>query len=264
MTARCAAVLFCLALMRGAPAGAADEPALRVSAPHALVPLITTMAARYTAAEVVQVTVSERSSNDGSAAVKTGEVDVAISDSAQGETGFNDTTIAAVPFAVVVNPATGVDTLAPARIKALFEHAAAWKDAGGADLPLWTVERPRRSATQSLLERALQLDTARPAADAIEDSSSAVVRDVRANRGAIGVIGLPFAGELSGITVIKIGGAQPSGAAIAANTYPLFAYEHAVTFGSAPLSASRFVAFVRTQTATWREAGFIPIRDLRR
>jgi len=50
---------------------------------------------------------------------------------------------------------------------------------------------------------------------------------------------------------------------IAAKTYPLYAYEHALARSGASLSISRFIAFLRTQTDAWRKAGFIPMRDVR-
>jgi len=262
MVVRILATLVLLASLLGAPA-AADDPPLRVSAPHSLMPLVTNFAQQFGVTNVITIVVSERSSNAVTGPLRTGDIDLALSDTPTNDIAFHDTAIAAVPFAIVVNPATGVSTLAPPRVKAIFEHAVtSWKDAGGANVPVVTIERPKRSATEVLLEQAFGLSPARRP-DTIEDASGSVVAAVRANPGGVGIVGLPFAGSLDGVTVVTIGGAAPSAATIQANSYPLFAYEHAVTFGSATLTVSRFIAFMTTQSETWRENGFIPMRDLR-
>jgi phosphate transport system substrate-binding protein len=260
MKARIAAVLLTLAL--AAPA-AADDTVLRVSAPHALVPIVTELAQEFGASQALKVEISERSSNAAGAAIKNGDVDVAFSDSAVTDAAITDTRIAAVPFALVVNPAAGVTSLSPADIAALFDGKVAdWKAIGGASLAISRVERPRRSATEVLLERAFALDPKRPAADTIEDASSSVVADVRTTSGAIGVIGLPFAGDLSGVATLAIGSVRYDAAPLSTKTYPLIAYEHALTAGAPTLAISRFLAFVRASSSTWRKAGFIPLRDL--
>jgi len=254
-----------LGSMLEAPASA-DDGVLRVSAPHAIIGLVRTIAESFGTSQALRVDVTERSSNAVAAALKAGEVDVAVSDSIpSGETTISDTPVAAVPFALIANTASGIDSVSSARVKAFFERTAgSWKDAGGADVPVTTIERPKRSATEVLLERIFSLDPARRGPDEVQDASSSVVTDVRAMRGAIGVVGLPFAGDLSGVTVLKVDGAAPSTPNIATHAYALVAYEHALTLSGSTLSVSRFVAFLRTQTDTWRKAGFIPMRDVLR
>ena len=243
----------------------AEDGVLRVSAPHALVPFLKSVAGGFGTSQAIRVDVSERSSNAVAAALKAGDVDIGLSDSVlAGEPTINDTAVAAVAFALVANASAGVEGLSSARVKALFDHTSlSWKDVGGAELPVLTIERPRRSATQTLLERVFALDPARRAADAVQDASTSVVADVRSTRGAIGVVGLPFAGDLSGVTVLKVDGITPGTAGIAAKQYPLFAYEHALTLSGTSLSISRFIAYLRTQSDAWRQAGFIPMRDVR-
>ena len=269
MAVRFFAMLAVLGSMLSATGAEADDPTppptlpLRVSAPHSLVALVTGFAKEYTGLNGIEITVLERSSNAASSELRAGNVDVALSDSETTDIAYHDTQIAAVPFAIVANTATGVKALSTQSIKALFEHrVTSWKDAGGANIPVVTIERPRRSATELLLESAFTLDPTRRA-DTIEDASGSVVAAVRSNPGGIGIVGLPFAGTLDGVSVITIGTAQPNAKTIAARAYPLFAFEHAVTFGASTQAASRFIAFITTQTVAWRENGFIPIRDLR-
>jgi phosphate transport system substrate-binding protein len=268
MLVRLFATLVLLGWALGATALADDPPAptdapLRVSAPHALMALVTGIAKEYTSLNGQDVTVSEVSSNAAAAALRAGTIDVALSDSGISDIAFHDTTVVAVPFAIVANTAAGVTALPAARIKALFDRkGTSWKDFGGANVPVTTVERPKRSATELLLESTFTLDPARHA-DTIEDASGSVIAAIRTTPGGVGIVGLPFAGVLDGVTVVKIGDALPDAKAIGTQAYPLFAFEHAVTLTTSPLSSSRFVAFLTSQNAVWRQNGFIPIRDLR-
>ncbi|GAC1423286.1 MAG: hypothetical protein NVSMB64_31330 [Candidatus Velthaea sp.] len=263
MVLRSLVTLLLLASVLRAPA-AAEDGVLRVSAPHALLPFLKSVADGFGTSQAIRVDISERSSNAVAAALKAGEVDVALSDTVPaGEAAINDTPIAAVAFALVTNVSSGVETLTRASVKALFDRTApSWKDAGGADIPVLTIERPRSSATQTLLERVFALNPGRRGPDEVQDASRSVVADVRSMRGAIGVVGLPFAGDLGGVSVLKLDGVPAGSAGIAAKAYPLFAYEHALTLGTS-LATSRFVAYLRTRTEAWRQAGFIPMRDVR-
>ena len=173
--------------------------------------------------------------------------------------------MAGVPFAVVVNPAAGVNALSTANVHAIFDRTVtSWSALGGSADRIVTIERPRLSAVQKLVDSAFALDPKRPPSDALEQGSSSIVADVRTTPGAIGIVAVPFSGDISGVTVVPIDGAKPDASAIAAKHYPLFAYEHAVTVGAPTLGVSRLIAYIRTRSADWRNAGFIPMRDLTR
>lgn len=245
------------------PARAADDDVLHVSAPQALIPIVRTLVASYQTAFSRHVEISEISSNAAAAALKAGTINVALSDSVLVDADFVDTKIAGVPFAVIVSPSTGVTGLAAANLTAIFDHAASsWSDFGGAAIPIATVERPRGSAVQRLVDRTFGLDAKRRPSDELEEASASVVSDVRTIPGSIGVVALPFAGDLSGVRVVQLDGSSPDAQAIAAHRYQLIAYEHAVTAGAPSIVASRFVAFVRSRSSDWRNAGFIPMREL--
>jgi len=225
--------------------------------------MLREIVAEYGSTATGGVEISEIASNGVSAALKDGSVDVALSDSVVADSAFLDTEIAGVPFAVIASPTTNVTSLTAANLKAIFEHGAtSWSAFGGANVPIVTVERPRLSAVQRLVDRTFRLDPKRAASDELEEGSSSVVNDVRTIPGAVGVIALPFAGDLSGVRILQVDGSSPDAAAIAAHRYPLIAYEHAVTQGAPTLAVSRFIAYVRSRSNDWRTAGFIPMRDL--
>jgi len=245
------------------PAQADDSGVVHVSAPHDLLPFVQALIARYETTASTTIAVSELPSNAAAAALKAGTVDIAFSDSAIAVDGLDDIPMAGVPFAVVVNPSAGVSALSAANLHAIFDRTAtSWSALGGAAIPIVTIERPRLSAVQKLVDRAFALDPKRPPSDALEEGSGSILADVRNTPGAIGIIALPFSGEIAGVGVIPIDGAKPDASAIATKRYPLFAYEHAVTVGAPTLAVSRLIAYIRSRSSDWRSAGFIPMRDL--
>jgi ABC-type phosphate transport system substrate-binding protein len=263
MIRRTAFVMACALAALAIPAHADDSGVIHVSAPHDLLPFVQTLVARYESTATSTIAVSELPSNYAAAALKAGTVDIAFSDSAIAVDGLDDIPMAGVPFAVVVNPAAGVSALSGANLHAIFDRTArSWSAVGGASLPIVTIERPRLSAVQKLVDHAFALDPKRPASDALEEGSSSILADVRTTPGAIGIVALPFSGDVSGVTVVPIDGAKPDASAIAAKHYPLFAYEHAVTVGAPTLAISRLIAYIRSRSGDWRSAGFIPMRDL--
>jgi len=245
------------------PAQADDAGVIHVSAPHDLLPFVQALVARYETTAPTTIAVSELPSNAVAAALKAGSVDIAFSDSAIAVDGLDDIPMAGVPFAVVVNPSAGVSALSAANLHAIFARTAtSWSAVGGAAIPIVTIERPRLSAVQHLVDRAFALDPKRPPADELEQGSGSILADVHTTPGAIGIVALPFAGDIAGVTVVPIDGAKPEAGAIAAKHYPLFAYEHAVTVGAPTLAVSRLIAYIRSRSGVWRSAGFIPMRDL--
>jgi len=263
MIRRAALVLASVFTALSLPAQADDAGVIHVSAPHDLLPFVQRLVARYESTASSTIAVSELPSNSAAAALKAGSVDIAFSDSAIAVDGLDDIPMAGVPFAVIVNPSAGVSALSVTNLHAIFARTAtSWSAVGGAAVPIVTIERPRLSAVQQLVDRAFALDPKRPPSDALEQGSGSILADVRSTPGAIGIVALPFSGEVTGVTIVPIDGAEPDASAIAAKHYPLFAYEHAVTVGAPTLAVSRLIAYIRSRSTDWRGAGFIPMRDL--
>jgi phosphate transport system substrate-binding protein len=245
---------FCTTLVR------ADEP-LRVSAPPALVPIAKRIAEAYAEHYGRDVDVTARSSPDGITALRAGLVDVALADSPSGEDGLTLTTIAYIPLAFVADPTIGVTSLRSADARAIFDGTfASWRQVGGRDLVVARFDRPAGSAIDRVLNTAFKL-AARRSRGTIELSSVAVVHDVKATPGAIGIVAIPYAGDLSGVRILAIDGHAPDADGARAG-YPLLGAELAVTLGAPTLATSRFVAYLTTSTDLWRSNAMIPVRDV--
>ena len=243
------------------PAAEVDQP-LRVSAPASLLPLARRIADAYETRYARKVDVIVRGSRDGVVDLRAGRLDVALADSpAASDDGLQQTTIAYAPLALVADPNAGVTSVTLADARAIIEGTIrSWRAAGGADIPVARFDRPSGSAADRVLSVALRLNPKRSRGD-VDDTSSSIVADVRATRGAIGLVVLPYAGDLSGVRVLSIDGRAPDAAGVRAG-YPLLGAELAVTVGTPTLGISRFVAFLRSATDAWRAGALIPTRDL--
>ena len=251
----CAALRFA-----SQPLCAADEP-LRVSAPAALLPIAKRIAEHYASTYARRVDVIGRGSRDGIAALRAGQVDIALSDSAPGEEGLVQTTIAYAPIALVADPNVGVSSLRAADARAVLAGTiSSWRALGGRDVSIVVFERAAGSATDRVVTDAFALDRKRNRF-VVEDTSAGVVGDVRTTPGGLGIVVLPYAGDLSGVRVLAIDGHAPDAAGVRAG-YPLLGAELAITLGVPTLGTSRFVALLRSSSDVWRASALIPVRDL--
>jgi phosphate transport system substrate-binding protein len=244
------------------PLRAADEP-LRVSAPQALVPIAQRIAELYASTYARRIEVVTRGSHDGIAALRAGQLDVALSDTAPGEEGLVGTTIAYAPLALVADPNVGVSSLRGEDARTVLNgKVTSWRALGGRDVEIARFERPPGSASDRVVTTALKLDQKRTRA-MVDDTSSAVVHDVKTTPGGIGIVVLPYAGDLSGVRVLSIDGHAPDAEGARAG-YPLLGAEFAVTLGAPTLGSSRFIALLRSSSDIWRKSSLIPVRDLAR
>jgi phosphate transport system substrate-binding protein len=243
------------------PPVAADEP-LRVSAPASLLPLARRIADAYEARFDRKVAFVARGSRDGVADLRAGKVDVALADSpAASDDGLKQTTVAYAPLALIADPNSGVESLSSADARAILDGTLrTWKAVGGSDVPVVRFDRPTGSAADRIVTNALKLNPKRTRGE-VDDTSAAIVADVRATRGAIGVVVLPYAGDLGGVRVLAIDGHAPDLAGARAG-YPLLGAELAVTLGAPTLGISRFVAYLRSASDAWRSGAMIPMHDL--
>jgi ABC-type phosphate transport system substrate-binding protein len=255
-----AALLVPASLLVPTPLRAADEP-LRVCAPAVLVPVVKRIAELYASTYARPVEVVARGSRDGIAALRAGTVDVALSDFGPGEDGLSQTTIAYAPLALVADPNVGVSSLRADDARAMLNGTiASWRSLGGRDVAIARFERPTGSATERVVSIALKLNPKRTHA-AVDDTSTAIVGDVKATPGGVGIVVLPYAGDLAGVRVLAIDGHAPDADGARAG-YPLLGAEFAVTLGAPTLGTSRFVAFLRSSSDVWRSSALIPVRDV--
>ena len=256
-----AVLALACALLAPAPLRAADDPALRVSVPAALMPAAKGIADAYSARFGRAVELVARGSHDGIAAVRAGQVDVALSDSAASGEGLTQTTIAYAPLAFVADPSIGVTSLRADDARRILDGTiASWRALGGRDVAIARFDRPTGSATDRVVSVALKLNPRR-ARTAVDDTSAAVVGDVKTTPGGVGVVALPYAGDLRGVRVLSIDGHAPDADGARAG-YPLLGAEFAITLGTPTLGVSRFIAYLRSSSDLWRANLLIPIRDI--
>jgi phosphate transport system substrate-binding protein len=102
----------------------------------------------------------------------------------------------------------------------------------------------------------------------VEDSTAALLADVRTTPGAISYAAFPglkqyvddhFAG-IDGVRELAIDGAQPTEEDIGSGRYPLWSYEHVYTNGPPSREISRFLALVESNAETIHALGFLPMR----
>ena len=79
--------------------------------------------------------------------------------------------------------------------------------------------------------------------------------------GGVGVVVLPYAGDLHGVRVLAIDGHPPDADGARAG-YPLLGAEFAITLGAPTLGVSRFIAYLKSSSDLWRANALIPIRDV--
>lgn len=255
-----ASALAC-ALAAPAPLRAADDPALRVSAPAALMPAAKGIVDAYAARYGRPVELVARGSRDGIAALRAGQIDVALSDSAPADDGLAQTTIAYAPLAFVADPSVGVTSLRADDARRILDGTiASWRALGGRDVAIARFDRPSGSATDRVVSLALKLNPRRAHGE-VDDTSAAVVGDVKTTPGGVGVVVLPYAGDLRGVRVLSIDGHAPDADGARAG-YPLLGAEFAITLGTPTLGVSRFVAYLKTSSDLWRANALIPIRDI--
>jgi phosphate transport system substrate-binding protein len=257
---RAFAVALLMAVCAPVTATAADDTALRVSAPPAMLPIATRVVSAYIARSGRPVALIARSSRDGIAALRAGQLDLAISDSPAGADDLKQTTIAYAPLALVADPSVGVTSLSADQARRILDGTiASWRALGGSDSPVARFDRPSGTVADRVVMGALKLD-ARRTRGTIDLASPAIVGDVKATRGGVGVVVLPYAGDLGGLQILSIDGHAPDAAGARAG-YPLLGAEFAVTLGAPTLNISRFVAFLATSSDLWRANGLVPVRD---
>ncbi len=141
-----------------------------------------------------------------------------------------------------------------------------WKELGGPDLGIMLVLRDRDSGTLQVWQERVVGEPHPDASVMRVASSSAVVRAVASNRGAIGYIGL--AGLSAAVKPLRVDGVIGSLANVRAGRYPLARPLFLFTDGWPEGAALHFINFVldpESGQREIREAGLLPLypRDRR-
>lgn len=253
---------------------------ITIDGSSALQPLVTAARDEYVAVNKgANITVNAGGSSKGLNDVEQGAVQIGNSDlfgqdvNASGFSNLVDHQVAAVIFAVVVNPdvAAKITNLTNQQIVSIFTgQINNWKDLGGPDETITVIERPSGSGTRGTFTKyVLNGATSAPTQTLQKDDSGALGDAVSSTPGAIGYIATSFlgnGGKFNGkITPLCIDGQKPSPDAVGTNSYKFWNFEHMYTKGEATGLADSFIKYILSdafQTNDVPGLYFLPISKL--
>ena len=257
-------ILLC-ALLATTPDRAIADVHITAAGSTALLPLLTAAARLYQVEHPdVKLDVSGGGSLTGINKVSVKAVDIGDSDvSAPGHSELRDNRIAVIGFAVITNPNVGLQRLSRSQIRGLFDgQIRNWKQVGGPDEPVVTVNRPRSSGTRAVFSQTIMRGDVVDESGVTEDATATVVKIVRETRGAISYAA--FSGTRgSGLTEIEIDDVPATDESVISGKYPFWSYEHMFTFGPPSADVARFIAFVRRRRDLLEKNGYIRISDMK-
>jgi phosphate transport system substrate-binding protein len=267
MDARCtgrAGVLgLCAVIAASLPAKA--NQTLTIAGSTTLLPLVRQAAQSYENRHADMLLVVTGGGSRAAIAQLVGkQIDIAATDTPSGSnTDLLDHRIAVIAFAFAVNPETGITSLTRKQLADVFSGAVKnWKDVGGKDLPVALVNRPTISGVRMLIADRIMGGAPIVESGAVDESTASTIADIKANPGAIGYAS--FGGlSGSGLTLVSIDDVVPIDENVENGTYPLWAYEHMITFGPPNPDVSRFLAFLETNRALLHQFGYIPVHDMK-
>jgi phosphate transport system substrate-binding protein len=250
-----------VACASGARAGAT----LTIAGSTTLLPLVRAAAQSYQSKHAdVQLVVTGGGSRAAMQQLAGKQIDIAATDSpGSGSPDFVDHKFAVIAFALAVNPRSGISALTKKQLQGVLSgRIANWKDVGGNDVPIVLVNRPQASGIRGLIAQRIMDGAALAEGGAIDESTASTVDDVKATPGAIGYASFGGLRE-SGLILVSIDGVAPTDENVENGSYPLWAYEHMVTYGPPSTDASRFLAFIETNRTLLHAFGYIAVRDMK-
>jgi phosphate transport system substrate-binding protein len=254
---------FAAILLLTVPYGTAlaqEQTDIHVDGSYAFDGLLGDMASSYRETNpAIAVTVSARGYREAVKALTLGSVDVAVLDRTTPVPDQVDHLMAVVPYAIVIDPSVGVKSLTSAQIAGIFSGVTKnWSQIGGSDTPIIVVNRPAGSGTTAFFASVFGPNSAKGIV--VDNTSAAVAVAVRATKGAVGYVGLPFT-STDGLVVAAIDGEMPTAEAVASRQYRFYSYVHAVTQGPPSTAVSRFLSFAQTRRETLHRAGYFTVSE---
>ena len=266
MTAR-SLVRSCLAvaLAFSAGGGMASAATLQIAGSTTLLPLVSEAAQAYQAAHGdVLLIVSGGGSKAALAQLAGHQIDIAATDAfPDGTSDLVDHRIAVIVFAVAINPKAGVNALDIKQLRDVFSGKVTnWKQLGGNDVPIVAINRPESSGLRALFTDRIMRDIPYSATSPIDEATTTLLSDLQSTPGAIGYAAISSLRD-TGLIQVAINGIVPSDTNVEDGIYPLWAYEHMITYGSPTPDVSRFLAYLETNSVLLHEHGYILVRDMK-
>ena len=243
---RLLSVAFALALV--AQPALAQTPGIHVEGTTNLSPMLAQAATAYRADHPdLAILVHGTSSGAGIASLRNATIDVAASDVAIDDPSFVGTTIGAVGFAFVANPADGVKNLTRNQLIDIYSGKIKnWKDVGGNDCAIVLIGRDIGTGTRLILEEKVA-KTLIPTRTV--EKASQMMKAVESTSGALGYVASGFIHGDQAQLIVKYEGVTPTVDNIRNHTYLFATDEHLYVRSGAGPEVRAFVAHVAADKA---------------
>jgi phosphate transport system substrate-binding protein len=257
-----------------APTLASADSSLTAAGSTALLPLVKASAEAYQDKHPdVKISVTGGGSRVGITQVAAKAVDLGDSDIlAKGYPDLVDHRVAVIGFSVLTHPGINVKNVTKRQLQDIFAGKITnWKEVGGADVKIVIINRPRSSGTRAVFTQTIMGNTPVNESGLTEDATGTVITAVRTTPGAVSYAA--FSGTkrfengryetVEGISELAIDGVAPTEENVENGKYPIWSYEHIYTNGVASKDASRFLAFISSNSAIIHQLGYILTRDMK-
>jgi phosphate transport system substrate-binding protein len=242
------------------------DSSLSAAGSTALQPLVQAAADAYQEGHPdVKISVTGGGSRTGLSLVASKSVDLGDSDilAPAGSDALVDHRVAVIGFSVIVNPAAGVTGLTKKQIQDVFLlKVKNWKDVGGKDQVITVINRPASSGTRAVFVKTVMGGATLPPT-LTEDATGTVVQKVSQTAGSVSYAAFSGTHNATGVTEISIDGAPANEDAVVSGKYPFWSYEHIYTNGPPSTEASRFIAFLQSNSTIMHKTGYILVRDMK-
>jgi phosphate transport system substrate-binding protein len=257
-----------------APNVAFADSSLTAAGSTALLPLVKGSAEAFQNAHPdVKISVSGGGSRVGITQVAAKAVDLGMSDIlAKGFPDLVDHRVCVIGFSVIAHPGIGVSNLSKKQLQDVFSGKVTnWKEVGGRDVKIVIINRPRSSGTRAVFTQTIMGSIPVNETGLTEDATGTVVTAIKTTPGAVSYAG--FSGSktikdgrsetIDGIQELSIDGVAPLDENVTTGKYPIWSYEHIYTNGPPSKDASRFLAFIESNSSIVHQLGYILSRDMK-
>ncbi|TOY70959.1 phosphate ABC transporter substrate-binding protein [Leuconostoc citreum] len=217
------------------------------------------------------ITVQGGGSGAGLSQVSSGSAQIGNSDVfAEEKSGVDasklqDHKVAVVGIAPVVNSEVQVSSLAKDQLRDIFTGKVTnWKEVGGKDEKIVVINRATGSGTRAVFEKNV-LNGQAAIKTTEQDSNGTVQKIVSTTPGAISYLAFAYL-DASGIKALNIDKVTPDKKNVEDNSWPIWAYEHMYTKGSATGTTKAFLDYFLTkdvQKTLVPKLGYIGLTDMK-
>ncbi len=165
-------------------------------------------------------------------------------------------------LSVYLNPANPVRDISLAQLRDIFAgRIENWKEISGEDLPITVIGRPPNSGTFLFFEEHVLEGEPYSDRSTTVPTTSAVITQVRAQRGAIGYGGLAYGRD---VTHCAVEGVEPTAENVRNGSYPIARYLYFFAASPPEGSIKLFIDWVLSNAGQQivEEIGYIPLWEL--